>query len=71
MGWAEHVPCMADSRGSCRLLVGRLDRKRSLGRPWHRWEDDIKIYLQEVELGDVDWVDLVQDRKRWRAFVNA
>ena len=54
---------MRDHRGSYRFLVGRPDRKKSLAKPWHRWEDDIKIYFQEVGWGGVDWVDLAQDRK--------
>ena len=50
--------------------MGRPDRKRSLGKPCHRWEDNNKIYLQEVGWGGVDWVDLAQDRKRCQALVN-
>jgi len=49
---------MQDSRGSYRFLVGRPDRSTSLGKPRHKWEDDIKICLQEVGWGVVDWVDL-------------
>jgi hypothetical protein len=63
IGWAEHVTCMGNSRDSYRFLVERPDRKRSLGKPWYRWEDDIKIYLQEVGWGGVDWVGLAQERK--------
>jgi hypothetical protein len=46
-------------------------RERPLGRPRHRWEDSIKIYLQEVGCGGVDWIEMSQDRDRWRALVNA
>jgi hypothetical protein len=50
----------------------RIDKaKRPLGRPRPRWEDNMKIYLQEMGCGGMDWIDLVQDRDRWRAFVNA
>jgi len=70
IGWAEHVVYMQDSKGSYKFLVGRPDRKKSLGKPWHKWQDDIKICLQEVGWGGVDRVDLAQDRKRYRALVN-
>ena len=60
-----------DRRGVCRVLVGKPEGKRPLGRPRRRWEDNIKIDLQEVGCGDIDWIDLAQDRERWRALVNA
>jgi len=50
-------------------LWGKPEEKRPLGRPRHRWEDNIKMDLQEVGCGGVDWIELVQDRDRWRAFV--
>jgi hypothetical protein len=50
--------------------VGRSEGRRPLGRPGRRWEDNIKIYLQEVGWG-MDWIELVQDRDRWKALVNA
>jgi hypothetical protein len=53
-----------------RILVGELEGKRPLGRPWHRWEDNIKLDLKEIYLEDVDWVDLAQDRDLWEALVN-
>jgi hypothetical protein len=52
-------------------LVGKPEGKRPLGRPRYRWEDNIKIDLQEVECGGMAWIELVQDRDRWRALVNA
>ena len=52
------------------FLKGKPEGKRPLGRPRHRWEDNIKMDLQEVECGGMDWIDLVQDRDRWRALVN-
>jgi len=58
-------------RSVCRVLVGRFEGKRLLGRPRCRWEDNIKIDLQEVGCGGIDWIDLAQGRYRERAFVNA
>ena len=54
-----------------RVLVGKPRGKRPLGRPRPRWEDNIKMDLQEVGCGGVDWIELAQDRDRWRAIVNA
>jgi len=54
-----------------RVLVGKPEGKRPLGRPRHRWEDNIKMYLQEVGCEGVDCFELAQDRDRWRALVNA
>jgi hypothetical protein len=53
------------------VLVGKPEGKRSLGRPRRRWEDIIEIDLQEVGCGGMDWIELAQDRGRWRALVNA
>jgi hypothetical protein len=53
-----------------RSLVGRPEGRRPLGRPRHRWEENIKMDLREIELGDVDWSHLAQDRDRWQAVVN-
>ena len=58
-------------RGVYRGLVGKPEGRRPLGRPRHRWEDNIKIDLQEVGCGGMDWIKLTQDRDRWRAIVNA
>ena len=71
MRWAGHVACMEERRGSYRVLVGRHDGKRTLGRPRSRWEDNIKMDLQEVGCGGMDWIELAEDRDRWRALVNA
>jgi len=57
--------------GVYRVLVGKPEGKRWLGRPRRRWEDNIKMDLQEVGCGDMDWIDLAQDRDSWRALVNA
>jgi len=62
---------MGERRGVYRVLVGKPEGKRPLGRPRRRWEDNIKMNLQEVGCGVMDWIDLVQDRDRWRALVNA
>jgi len=58
-------------RGVYRVLVGKHGGKRSLGRPGCRWEDNIKMDLQEVECGGIDWIDLALDRVRWPTVVNA
>jgi len=62
---------MGESRGECRVLVGKPEGKRPLGRPRRRWEDNIKMDVQEVGCGGMDWIELAQDRERWRALVNA
>ena len=66
-----HVACMGDRRGVYRVLVGKPEGKRPLGRPRHRWEDNIKMDLQEVGCGGVDWVQLAQDMDRWQVLMNA
>ena len=66
-----NVARMGEGRGLYRILVGKLEGRRSLGRPRCRWEDNIKIDLQEVACGDMDWIELAQDREGWRALVNA
>jgi len=62
---------MGEGRGVYRVLVGKPEGKRPLGRPRCRWEDNIKIVLQEVGCGSMDWIELAQVRVRWRALVNA
>jgi len=71
MRWAWHVARMGERRGVHRILVGKPEGKRPLGRPRRRWENNIKMDLQEVGCGGVDWTELAQDRDRWRALVNA
>ena len=70
MRLAGHVAYMVDRRGVCRVLVGKHEGKRPLGRPRRRWEDNIKMDLQEVGCRDVDWIELAQDMDRWREIVN-
>ena len=71
MRLAVHVARMGKERGVYRGLVGKLGGKRPLGIPRRRWEDNIKMDLQEVGCLGMDWLDLAQDRDRWRALVNA
>jgi len=67
----DHVARMGKKRDVYRILVGKPEGKRSLGRPRRRWADNIKMDLQEVGCGDMDWIYLAQDGDSWRALVNA
>jgi len=71
MRWAGHVARMGERRGIRRVLVGKPEERRPLGRPRSRWDDNIKMDLQEVECGGMDWIELAQDRDMWRALVTA
>jgi hypothetical protein len=71
MRWAGHVARMGEKRNAYRLLVGKQEGKRPLGRPRCRWVDNIRMGLGEVGWSDVDWIGLAQDRNRWRALVNS
>jgi len=68
---AVHVARMVEGRGVYRVLVGKPEGKRPLGRLRRRWEDNIKMDLQEVGCGCMDWIELAQDRDGWQALVNA
>ena len=69
--WAGHVERMGERRGVYRLLAGKPEGKRQLWRPRRRWEDNIKMNIQKVGCGSMDWIELTQDRDRWRALLNA
>jgi hypothetical protein len=71
MRWVGHVARMGKGRGAYRVLVGRPEGRRPFGRPRRRWEDNIKMDLQELGWGGMDWIDMTQDRDRWRAVVIA
>jgi hypothetical protein len=71
MRWAGHVARMVERRDAYRFLVGKPEGKRPFGRPRRTWEDNIKMDLQEMRCGSMDWIELTQDRDRWRALVNA
>jgi hypothetical protein len=71
MRWAGHVACMGEGRGMYRVLVRKPEGNRLLGSPSHRWKDDIKMDLQEVGCRGIDWIEVAQDRDRWRTLVNA
>jgi hypothetical protein len=71
MRWAGHVARMGEERNVYRLLVGKLEGMRPLGRPRRRWIDNIKMDLLEIGMSVVDWIGLAQDRYRWRALVNS
>jgi hypothetical protein len=62
---------MGEGRGAYRILVGRPEGRRQLERPRRRWENNIKMDLQEVGWGGIDWIDMAQDRDKWRALVSA
>jgi len=62
---------MGETRGLYRMLVGKPEGKRPLGRPRRRWENNIKMNLQKVGCGSMDWIELAHDRDRWRTLVNA
>jgi len=69
--WAGHVARFGERRGVYRVLVGKLEGRRPLGRPRRRWKDNIKMDLQEAGCGAMDWIELAWDRDRWRTLVNA
>jgi hypothetical protein len=70
MRWAGHVARKGEGRGVYRILVGRPEGKRPLGRPRRRWEDNIKMELMDMGIDWANWIQLAQDRVQWRAFVN-
>jgi hypothetical protein len=68
MRWAGHVARMGEERNVYKVLMGKPEGKRPLGRPRRRWEDEMD--LREIGWGSVDWIQLAQDRDRWRVLVN-
>ena len=69
--WAGHVARMGEERGTYRVLVGKPEEKKPLGRPRRRWVNNIRMDLQEVGCGYMVWIGLVQDRDRWRTLLSA
>ena len=69
--WAEHVARMEEGRSAIKISTGKPSGKKPLGRPRRRWEDKIKMDLEEVGINAGNWVDSAQDRDYWRALVNA
>ena len=69
--WAGHVTRMEEGRSAFKILTGKLTGKRPLGRPRRRWEDNIRMDLEEIGINVDNWVDLAQDRDYWRALMNA
>jgi hypothetical protein len=70
MRWAGHVARMGEKRNACRILVGKPEEKRALGRPRRRWVDNTKVDLREIGWDGMEWIDLAQNRDQWRALVN-
>ena len=69
--WVGNVARMGERKGVYKVLVGKPEGKRPLGRPRRKWEDNIKMDLQEVVCWGMDWIDLAQDRDRWQELVDA
>jgi hypothetical protein len=70
MRWSGHVAQKGPKWNAYRISVGKPDEKRPVGKPRHRWVDNIKLDLKGIGWGGVDWIELAQDRDRWRALVN-
>jgi hypothetical protein len=70
MRWAGHVARMAKKMNAYRILVGKTEGKRPIGRPRHRWVDNIKMDLKKIEWDGMDCIDLAQNREQWTALVN-
>jgi hypothetical protein len=71
MRWARHAARMGERRNAYRILVGKPEGTKPLGKPRHRWVDNIQMDLREVGWDGRDWIDLAQDRDRWRDHVKA
>jgi hypothetical protein len=70
MRWEGHVARIGKTRNAYRILVGKPEGKRSLGRPRRRWVDNIKMDLREIGWDGMDWIELAHDREQWGALVN-
>jgi hypothetical protein len=70
MRWARHVACLGEKRGAYRILVGKPESNRPLGRPRLRWDDNIRIDLNEIGWEGMEWIDLAQDRDKKQALEN-
>jgi hypothetical protein len=70
MRWAGHAARIGGKINACRILVGKPEGKRPLGKPRRRWVDNIKMDLREIEWDGVDWIDMAKDRDQWMALVN-
>jgi transcription termination factor 2 len=70
MRWARHVARIREGRGVHRILIGRPEGKRPLGRPRRKWKDNIKMDLRETGIDGANWIQLAPDRVQWRACVN-
>jgi hypothetical protein len=70
MIWGGHVARMGETTNAYRILMGKPEEKRPLGRPRRRWVDDSKMDLREIECDGMDWIELAQDKDQWRVFVN-
>jgi hypothetical protein len=70
MRWTRHVTRMGEERNVYKVLIGKPEGKRPLRRPRRRWEDGIRMDFRKIGWGSVDWIQLAQDRDRWRALVN-
>jgi hypothetical protein len=70
MRWAGYVPQMWEKRNGYRIPAGKPKGKRQLGKPRHRWVNKIKLDLRDLGRGGMDWIDVAQDRDRWKAVVN-
>jgi hypothetical protein len=70
MRWVGHVARIGQKRNAFRILMGKPEGKRPLGKPRHRWVDNIKMELTEIGWDGVDWIHMAQDRDQWRALVN-
>jgi hypothetical protein len=71
MRWVRHIACVGEGKGLYGVLVGKPEGKRRLGRTRRRWQDNIQMALQKVGCGGIDWIELAQNRDRWRALVSA